>query len=74
MKGVFMNIDIRKYVVDNFKETNLDDIEKAIEESIEKKEEVTLPGLGVFMEILWKQSTKEEKNNMLQVIRKGLES
>ncbi len=69
-----MNIDIRKYVVDNFKETNLDDIEKAIEESIEKKEEVTLPGLGVFMEILWKQSTKEEKNNMLQVIRKGLES
>lgn len=69
-----MNIDIRKYIIDNFKEANLDDIEKSIEESIEKKEEITLPGLGALMEILWKQSTKEDKNKMLQVIRKGLES
>ncbi|MFA5602121.1 MAG: small acid-soluble spore protein SspI [Bacilli bacterium] len=67
-----MNLDIRKYIINNFKESNLNDIEESINESIKNEEEVTLPGLGALMEILWKESNKSEKNKILQNIKKGL--
>ena len=43
-----MNIDIRKSVVDNFKDSDIEDIKDSIEISINDKDEITLPGLGVF--------------------------
>jgi small acid-soluble spore protein I (minor) len=69
-----MNLDIRRYIINNFKDSSLNEIEESINESIEKGEEVTLPGLGALMEILWKESDTSERNKMLQVIRKGLSS
>ena len=51
-----MNIDIRKNIIDNFKGASTDEIKTSITSSIEEKEEVTLPGLGVFFELLWKNS------------------
>ena len=46
-----MNTDIRKYIKKNFKNTNIDELKSSIEDSINQREEVTLPGLGVFFEI-----------------------
>ena len=48
-----MDIDIRKSIINNFKESDIKDIKTSIEESINDKDEITLPGLGVFFEILW---------------------
>lgn len=67
-----MNIDIRKSVVKNFEGSGIEDIRKSIEESIEDNEEITLPGLGVFFEILWNNSDKDDKEFILRTIEKGL--
>ncbi|MDO4963409.1 MAG: small acid-soluble spore protein SspI [bacterium] len=67
-----MNIDIRKSIINNFKDSTTSDIKESIESSIKDKEEITLPGLGVFFEILWNNSNDNEKENILNLLKKGL--
>ena len=67
-----MNIDIRKSIISNFKDSTLEDIKNSIESSINDKDEITLPGLGVFFELLWENSNENEKNNILNSVKKGL--
>ena len=45
------NIDVRKHIYENFKNSTTDEIKASIESSIDEKDDVTLPGLGVFFEI-----------------------
>ena len=67
-----MDIDIRKSIINNFKESSVADIKESIESSINDSEEITLPGLGVFFEILWKNSDDTKKDYILNTIKKGL--
>ncbi len=67
-----MDIDIRKSIINNFKESSVADIKESIESSISDSEEITLPGLGVFFEILWKNSDDTKKDYILNTIKKGL--
>ncbi len=67
-----MNIDIRKSIISNFKDSDISEISSSIEEAVNDEDEVTLPGLGVFFEILWKNSTKEEQQNLVNKIKKNL--
>ena len=67
-----MEIDIRKSIRANFEDQNIDEIKKAIEKSIYEREEITLPGLGVFFEILWKNSNDTIKDYILQTLSKVL--
>ncbi len=66
------NIDVRAYIINNFKEDTEEDIKSSIEESISSKEEDPLIGLGVLFELLWNNSTDEEKNTILKNIKKGM--
>ena len=67
-----MEIDIRKSIRANFENSNIDEIKKSIEESIYDRDEITLPGLGVFFEILWNNSDDTKKDYILQTLKKGL--
>jgi len=67
-----MNIDIRKSIIKNFEGSGIENIRESIETSIEDQEEITLPGLGVFFEILWNNADKEDKEFILRTIEKGL--
>lgn len=67
-----MEIDIRKSIRANFEDQNIDEIKKAIEKSIYEREEITLPGLGVFFEILWNNSNDTIKEYILQTLSKVL--
>ena len=51
-----MDISIREHIINNFKEDSEESIYDAIDESVKNGEEVTLPGLGVFMSIIWENS------------------
>ena len=62
------NIDVRKYIISNFKEDNIEDIKKSIEESITSHDEDPLIGL----ELLWTNSSPEEKEIILINIKKGM--
>ena len=66
------NIDVRKYIINNFKDDSKEEIEKSITSSIESKSEDPLIGLGVLFELMWNNSTDEVKNVILSSIKKGL--
>lgn len=66
------NIDIRKYIINNFKDDSLDEIKTSIEESITSKDDDILIGLGVLFELSWNNSNNEEKNSILSNIKKGM--
>ena len=63
-----MNIDIRKNILENFKDAELEDIKESIKEAVKDKDEIVLPGLGVLFEILWKNSDDNQKKEILQNI------
>lgn len=67
-----MNIDIRKSIKDNFNDADISEIKASIESSIEESQEITLPGLGVFFEILWKNSDMDLKEVIIKNIQLGL--
>lgn len=67
-----MNIDIRRSIKENFKDSSSDEIIESIESAISDADEITLPGLGVFLEILWKYSNNNEKKSIVDKIKKGL--
>ena len=67
-----MNIDIRKNILDNFKDAKLEDIKESIKEAVKDKDEIVLPGLGVIFEILWNNSNDNQKNEILQNIYEGI--
>ena len=67
-----MNIDIRKSIINNFKGSSIDEIKASIETSINDGDEITLPGLGVFFEILWNNSNKDDKEFILRTIESNL--
>lgn len=67
-----MNVDIRKYIIDNFKDSDNDSITDSINEAIKDNEEITLPGLGVFFELLWTSSDNDLKKEIVNKIKNQL--
>ena len=72
-----MNISIREHIINNFKGDNYETLKQAIDESVSSGDEVTLPGLGVFLELIWENADMELKNKLIDIIKtrveKGLE-
>lgn len=66
------NIDIRKYIKENFNNCEINDIRESIVSSVADKDEVTLPGLGVLFEIIWENSNDELKNKILEILQNNL--
>lgn len=64
-----MNLSIREHIINNFKGDDYDSLQSAINESIESNDEVTLPGMGVFFEIVWQGADQKLKNEMLDIIK-----
>ena len=69
-----MNIDIRKHIISNFKDAEIDEIKASIESSIKENNEITLPGLGVFFEVLWSNSDENSKEYILNTLKNSLSS
>lgn len=73
-----MDMTIRQHIINNFKGDDYETLRKAIDESVTSQDEVTLPGLGVFLEIIWENADQELKNELIEIIKKrvqkGIES
>lgn len=65
-----MNIDIRTSIINNFKNSNIEEIKESINQSIKDKDEITLPGLGVFFELLWNE--EKNKEHIVNLIKNGI--
>lgn len=68
-----MKIDIRKSIRDNFKGAKKDEIKASIESSITENDDVTLPGIGVFFEVLWNNSDDDQREFILNILENAFE-
>ncbi len=68
-----MEMSIREHIINNFKGDNYETLKNAIDESVESNDEVTLPGLGVFFELVWENADQELKNKIIEIIQKRVE-
>ena len=66
------NIDVRKYIVSNFKDSSIEEIKSSIVDSVTSGEDDPLIGLGVMFEILWKNSSSKEQEIIINNIKKGM--
>lgn len=66
------NIDIRNYIIENFKDDNIEKIRDSIETTIKERDEDALIGLGVLFELLWNNLTNEEKDKNLENIHNSI--
>lgn len=64
-----MNINIRDHIKTNFKKSTEEDIRSSIDDGVGDEDEITLPGLGVFFEILWNNSSEDEKRKIVSLIK-----
>ena len=67
-----MNLDIRSHIVNNFKGDTKETLRNAIEESIQNNDEITLPGMGVFFELVWKKASEEMKEKILSDLEEAV--
>lgn len=63
-----MNLDIRSHIINNFKGDDINVLKDAIEESIKNNDEITLPGMGVFFELVWQKADDDTKNKILTIL------
>lgn len=63
-----MEIDIREYIKNNFKDSTSEEIRESIEEAIKKEENLTLPGLGVLFELLWENNDESNRKDIIDVL------
>ena len=68
-----MDIKIRDHIINNFQGDDFATLERAINESVKQKDEVTLPGLGVFFELIWENADQELKNELIDIIKKRVQ-
>ena len=66
------NIDIRNYIIENFKDDNIEKIRDSIETTINERNEDALIGLGVLFELLWNNQSQEEKEKSLNYINSSI--
>jgi len=69
-----MELSIREHIINNFKGDDYDALRSAIEESISEQDEVTLPGMGVFLEIIWNGADEEMKKKMIEIIKERVQN
>ncbi len=65
-----MDISIREHIINNFKGDDYNALKQAIDESVTSQDEVVLPGLGVFLELIWENADMELKDQLIEIIKK----
>ena len=68
-----MDMSIREHIINNFKGDDYNTLRQAIDELVTSQDEVTLPGLGVFLSIIWENADQELKNELIEIIKKRVE-
>lgn len=70
--GDSMNIDIRKSIISKIKGDDEKALIDTIDETVISKNELALPGLGVILELFWKNLNLENKQNIARIIKANL--
>ncbi len=67
-----MDLNLRKAILANISTNNQQQLEATIVEAIDNGEEKMLPGLGVLFELIWQQSSDQDKLEMIKSLEEGV--
>lgn len=67
-----MNLNLRNAIINNVSGNSQDQLQDTIVDAISNGEEKMLPGLGVLFEVIWQNSTNDDRQEMLQALESGL--
>lgn len=66
-----MNLNLRQAIMTRVKNKSEAELREIIEDSVGNTE-MTLPGLGVLFEMIWRDSGEEEREKMVSVLHQSL--
>lgn len=69
-----MDLNLRDAIIQNVSGNTQAQLEDTIVDAIQREEEKMLPGLGVLFEVIWKNSSEQDKKDMLSTLESGLKS
>ncbi|MBM7555013.1 small acid-soluble spore protein SspI [Thalassobacillus pellis] len=69
-----MNLNLREAILSNISGNSSEQIEATIVDAIQKGEEKMLPGLGVLFELLWQESSEQDKQEMLEALEQSVQN
>ena len=67
-----MDLNLRNAIIQNVSGNSQSELKDTIVDAIQNGEEKMLPGLGVLFEVIWKNSSEQERQEMLQTLENGL--
>lgn len=67
-----MDLNLRNAIIQNVSGNSQSELKDTIVDAIQNGEEKMLPGLGVLFEVIWKNASEQEKQEMLQTLESGL--
>jgi len=67
-----MNLNLRNAIIHNVTGNSQDELKETIVDAIQNGEEKMLPGLGGLFEVIWNNSSEQDKQEMLQALEGGL--
>ncbi|RWZ59824.1 small acid-soluble spore protein SspI [Halobacillus fulvus] len=67
-----MDLNLRAAILSNVTGHSAQQLQATIDDALQKGEEKTLPGLGVFFEVLWKESNEQDRKEILSALEQGL--
>jgi small acid-soluble spore protein I (minor) len=70
--GNIMNLNLRNAIIHNVSGNTQAELKDTIVDAIQNGEEKMLPGLGVLFEVIWKNASEQDKQDMLQALESGL--
>ena len=59
---------IEDYIINNFKDDDILTLRNTITECIQDNDEETLPGMGVFLKLIWNGVNEDIKKEMLDAL------
>jgi small acid-soluble spore protein I (minor) len=67
-----MNLNLRNAIISNVQGNNQQELQDTILDAIQSGEEKMLPGLGVLFEVIWQNSSNDDKQEMLTTLETAL--
>ncbi|WP_173915885.1 small acid-soluble spore protein SspI [Halobacillus sp. Marseille-Q1614] len=67
-----MDLNLRQAILSNVSGHSAQELQATIDDAMARGEEKMLPGLGVFFEMLWKESNEQDRQEILETLEQSL--
>ncbi|HHU69253.1 MAG TPA: small acid-soluble spore protein SspI [Thermoanaerobacterales bacterium] len=65
-------MDIRQIILSNMKNKSKEEIKGFIQDAVNEKEELALPGMGILFEAMWEKRNEDQKDMLTSWIKESV--